>query len=238
MSGTLFVGTSGFAYPEWKGVFYPEGLPNTGMLDHYARQLPSVEINYTFRRYPAERTLERWASQTPEGFRFTLKANQRITHSRRLADADEAVSLFLDRARLLGERLGPILYQCPPNLRFDRSLIESFLAHLPPVPLAAMEFRHESWGEARDILTGHGVAWCVADTDERVGGELGAGPFAYARLRKDEYADEELSEWARRIRGALDDGRDVYCYMKHEGPEGPGRALRLRELVWASADPG
>lgn len=235
MSGTLYAGTSGFAYPEWKGVFYPEGLSDSEMLSYYARLLPSVEINYTFRRLPAEKTLARWVSQSPEGFRFALKASQRITHFRRLAGADESVSTFLDRARLLGDRLGPILFQCPPTLEYDRGLIESFLAYLPPTFRSAMEFRHPSWVEARGLLEEHGVAWCVADVDEGGIGalELGSAPFAYVRLRRDEYGEEDLSTWAKRVRTTLDEGRDAYVFMKHEGGEAPGRALRLRELVEA-----
>lgn len=232
MSGTLYLGTSGFAYAEWKGEFYPEGLKDREMLSYYATRFPSVEINYTFRRQPAEKTLTTWKDETPEGFRFALKAHQRITHRLRLAGADESVSFFLDRVRLLGDRLGPILFQCPPSLRFDRSLIESFLAYLPPIAQYAMEFRHPSWEEARDVLAAQGVAWCTAETDERAAEKDSWEPFGYLRLRKERYTDDELKAWAGRIGKALADGRDVFCYFKHEEDTvGVRHADRLAELM-------
>jgi uncharacterized protein YecE (DUF72 family) len=235
MTGTLYLGTSGFAYDGWKhGVFYPEGLKNREMLSYYASRFPSVEINYTFRRFPTEKTLTTWREQTPEHFRFSLKANQRITHSRRLADADEDVRDFITVARVLGDRLGTVLYQCPPTLKYDRGLIEAFVGYLPPQPLAAMEFRHPSWREARDLLLEQGVAWCVAETDEQDPGpdDLSWEPFGFLRLRKTEYPDEELEGWAERIGPALAAGHDVYCYLKHED-EGasPKMAERLEAML-------
>ncbi len=232
MSGTLHLGTSGFAYDAWKGVFYPDGTKDAGMLAYYASRFPSVEINYTFRRLPSEKTLLSWREQVPEGFAFTLKASQRITHTLRLRDADEAVGVFLERARLLGDRLGVILFQCPPSLKFDRGLIESFLAHLPPIARYAMEFRHPSWEEARSLLSDNGVAWCAAETDEKEAGEPSWAPFGYLRLRRVDYTDEELRAWADRIGPALSVGRDVYCYFKHE-EEGaaPAFADRLRAAL-------
>ncbi|MGH2662158.1 MAG: DUF72 domain-containing protein [Actinomycetota bacterium] len=235
MGGTLYLGTSGFGYPEWKGDFYPEDLKDTNMLSYYAGRFPSVEINYTFRRSPSPKTLETWAQRTGPQFRFALKAHGRITHTRRLADADELVSDFLDRARTLGERLGPILFQCPPTLRYDRGLIESFLAYLPPTFRYAMEFRHESWTEARDLLTEQGVAWCFAAMDQTAGDPVLSEPFVYLRLRRDEYDDDSLGKWAARIEEALADGRDVYAYFKHEeGTAAPRHATRLRELLGQS----
>ncbi|MBI2238301.1 MAG: DUF72 domain-containing protein [Actinobacteria bacterium] len=232
MSGTLYLGTSGFAYDEWKhGVFYPEGLKNREMLGYYASRFRSVEINYTFRRNPSEKTLLTWREQSPEGFVFALKANQQITHVQRLEDADPAVSFFLDRARVLGDRLGPILFQCPSSLRYDRQLIERFLGGLPPMR-AAMEFRHPSWEESRDLLADQGVAWCSAETDEKEPGALSWEPFGFLRLRKTRYTDDELKSWAERIGPALRAGHDVYCYFKHEEHgDAPGFALRLGELV-------
>jgi uncharacterized protein YecE (DUF72 family) len=231
MAGTFYVGTSGFAYKDWKGSFYPADLKDADMLSHYARRLSSVEINYTFRRLPEESTLTRWREETPDEFRLALKASQRITHWARLQGADEAVSTFLDRARILGERLGPILFQCPPTLKYDRGLIEAFLAYLPPTFRYAMEFRHPSWEEARDLLAEQGVAWCTAETEEKDAGPFSPDSFGYLRLRKDEYGDDELGAWAGKIREGLDAGRDVYCYIKHEGREAAARATRLAELV-------
>ena len=141
---------------------------------------------------------------------FTLKANQRITHFKRLRDTDDDVRDFLDRAKVLGDRLGCVLFQCPPNLHYDRELIERFVGYLPPGPPAfAMEFRHASWNEAKDLLRDQGIAWCVAETDERdpKPEELSWEPVGYLRLRKTEYGDDELREWAGRIQPALDVGR-------------------------------
>ena len=166
--GELYLGTSGFAYDEWKGPFYPPTLKAREMLPFYASRFRSVEVNYTFRQQPAETTLVAWREATPEGFLFTLKAHQRITHWMRLAGADEAVSTMLDRFALLRERLGPILFQCPPNLSFDRSLIERFLGFLPPTYRYAFEFRHPSWDEARDLLRAQGAAWCTSEVGRRL----------------------------------------------------------------------
>ena len=169
VTGSFYLGTSGFAYDGWKhDVFYPEGLKNREMLSYYSSQLNSVEINYTFRRFPTKNSLTTWREQAADGFVFTLKANQRITHSRRLKDADDDVRDFLDLAKLLGDRLGCVLFQCPPNLQYDRTLIEQFVGFLPPgPPRFAMEFRHPSWVEARDLLRDQGIAWCVAQTDDK-----------------------------------------------------------------------
>lgn len=227
-----YVGTSGFAYQEWVGPFYPEGTRAAEMLSRYAERLPAVEINYTFRRSPAPTTLAAWADRTPASFRFALKAHQRITHTLRLAGADEAVGAFLERVRALGDRLGPILFQCPPSLRYDRRLLEGFVGYLPPTFRYAMEFRHPSWEEARDLLVEQGVAWCVAETDERAGGDPVAEPFGYLRLRRETYAQEELAGWARWIREQVDAGRDVYAFLKHEEQAvGPRHAQRLAALV-------
>jgi len=205
-------------------------------LPFYAGRFGSVEINYTFRQQPAEKTLTAWREATPEGFLITLKGHQRITHWLRLANADESVANFLDRAKTLGSRLGAILFQCPPNLLFDRGLIENFLGFLPPMYRYAFEFRHPSWVQARDILAEQGAAWCLAETDEKPIPEepIPAEPFAYLRLRKEAYADDELEVWAKRIAQALDQDRDVFCYFKHEEKgAGPIFAERLGAIVGA-----
>lgn len=226
----LYVGTSGFAYDEWRGSFYPEGLKRDAYLEHYATRFPAVEINYTFRRFPSPRTLQRWRGQAGEGFRFVLKAPGRITHARRLRDTDEDVRSFLELARLLGERLGPILFQCPPNLPYDESLLAAFLGYLPHDVRVAFEFRHASWEEAKPLLASQGAAWVDSETDERSVDGIATGPFAYLRLRKDDYSEEELEAWADRVAEAVGAGRDVYCFLKHER-EAFRRADRLRVLV-------
>jgi len=234
MGGTLYLGTSGFAYGEWKGPFYPADLKQKDMLRFYSGRFSSVEINYTFRQQAAEKTLASWRDSTPDAFMITLKAHQRITHWLRLANADESVATFLDRAKTLGPRLGAILFQCPPNLPFDRGLIENFLGFLPPMYRYAFEFRHPSWTQAREILAQQGAAWCVAETDESpvVDNSIPDEPFAYLRLRKLEYSDDDVEVWAKRVAGILGQGRDVFCYFKHEEKgAGPIFAERLGNLV-------
>jgi uncharacterized protein YecE (DUF72 family) len=241
MAGTLHLGTSGFAYPEWKGTFYPPKIRQKDMLAFYAERFDSVEINYTFRKEPTEEVLASWAEATPEDFLFTLKAHQRVTHWLRLSGAAEATATFLQDARLLGPKLGAVLFQCPPNLLFDLELITAFLDILPTGIRYAFEFRHPSWTAARDMLTAHRAAWCVADTDEHPAplDPLTAEPFSYLRLRKLEYPDQELRAWAARIADVLAKGSDVFCYFKHEDKAaGPRFAARLRELMGSSKEGG
>jgi uncharacterized protein YecE (DUF72 family)/dihydrofolate reductase len=236
MAGRFYLGTSGFAYEEWrKGVFYPEELKKDDMLDYYSTQLSSVEINYTFRRFPSEKTVEKWKTKAAPGFVFTLKANQRITHWKKLEDVGEDVRDFVARGKLLGDRFGCVLFQCPPSLKYDATLLDGFVATLPAGgPSYAMEFRHDSWSEARDRLLDAGVGWCVAETDENdpKPEDLSWEPVGYLRLRKTEYADEELREWAGRIQPALDGGTTIFCYFKHED-EGasPKMAKRLEAML-------
>jgi uncharacterized protein YecE (DUF72 family) len=236
MDGRFYLGTSGFAYDEWRhGVFYPEGLKKDDMLDYYSSQLTSVEVNYTFRRLPSEKTIERWRDRARPGFVFTLKANQRITHWKRLEDVGDDVRDFVTTGRLLADRFGCVLFQCPPSLHYDAELLGRFLDTLPESgPSYAMEFRHPSWAEGRDALLERGVAWCVAETDDKdpKPEDLSWEPVGYLRLRKTEYTDDELATWAERIRPALDAGGTVFTYFKHED-EGasPKMAKRLESML-------
>ncbi|MGH2687230.1 MAG: DUF72 domain-containing protein [Actinomycetota bacterium] len=234
MAGTLYTGTSGYVFDQWKGVFYPEGLSPKRWLTWYASVLPSVEINYTFRRVPSEDVVARWRDQTPPHFRFTLKAHQRITHYRRLEGAGEYVDELVRAAAPLGERLGIILFQLPPNLKYEADRLAGFLRELPSGPRYAMEFRHDSWyaPEVDEALAAHGVARCGADTDAVA---LEAIPVTaghvYLRFRREAYTDRSIASWRRRIRPLLAEGRDVFCYFKHEdGGKGPvwARALQIR----------
>ena len=228
----LFTGTSGFAYKEWKGSFYPEDIRPRQMLPFYASRFDSVEINYTFRKVPSERTMASWHSAVPPRFVFSLKANSRITHTLRLRGAAGEVREFLRLAGLLREHLGVVLFQCPPNLEFDEGMLSSFLEGLPQGQRYAMEFRHSSWEAARELLTARGVAWCTGETADQPVKRESWDPFGYLRLRKERYSDKELAGWAARIRGALDQERDVFCYIKHEeGGIGSEYAARLRELL-------
>lgn len=237
--GRLLVGTSGFAYKQWIGTFYPEGTKQAALLEAYGRLLPSVEINYTFQRLPSAKSIAGWLAQTPEDFVFTLKANRRMTHFQRLVDVDEALRAFLDSCSGLGARLGPILFQCPPNLPFRAEVLDGFLGSLvkmtPTGQRYALEMRHPTWAtqEVYDKLRSAGVAWVVADTDDCDAEFLQTSDrFAYVRLRKAEYSPAALKAWARRIRSAVAAGTDVAVYFKHEETaKGAQMAVRLRELV-------
>lgn len=241
--GRLFVGTSGFAYKEWVGPFYPEKTSAAKMLPYYAGVFPSVEVNYTFRRLPAATTLEKWVAQTRPGFAFTCKANQGITHFARLVDVDERLERFLRALDPLGDRLGPVFFQCPPNLQYDPDVLDGFLTTLARHATGAsgnalrfaMEFRHPSFdgAEVREKLAAAGVAWCAADTEAHDAALLQTAPdFAYVRLRKAGYDQDALTGWARQIAPALDAGADVYAYLKHEdSATGPRDAAALRALA-------
>jgi uncharacterized protein YecE (DUF72 family) len=231
----LWVGTSGFAYKEWKGRFYPEDLSDKEMLAHYASRLPAVEINNTFYRMPSEKLLLGWAAQVPERFRFSIKASRRITHQKKLAGADEETEYLLRTVSVLADRMGPVLFQLPPFLRKDDGLLVSFLDLLPPTVPAAFEFRHASWLDdaTLDRLAARGVALCVAETEDGLDApRLGTAGWGYLRLRRTDYAEEDLAAWAERI---ADQGwSNAYVFFKHEDEaEGPRFAERFLELAGA-----
>ena len=225
MAGRLFLGTSGFAYPEWKGDFYPADIRPDAMLAFYAQRFSSVEINYTFQRSLSEKTIAKWLAETPESFVFSLKAHRSITHNMRLKpEAADPLAEFLTSIAPMGDRAGAVLFQCPPNFKADLERIREFLTLLPEGRRYAFEFRHESCRDDSVLaaLSERGVAWCVADTDEYEAPFVRTAPgFTYLRLRKTVYDDEALSRWAKQIGEATADGSDVYCYLKHED-EGRG----------------
>ena len=228
----LRTGTSGFSYKEWRGTFYPEKLPPARMLEHYSRTLSSVEINSTFYRLPRVETLEKWASQTPPSFSFVLKASRRITHMKRLRDAEEPLE-YLTRTATdgLGDRMGPILFQLPPFLRADVVRLREFLALLPANVRAAFEFRHESWqsDEVYQALADAAAALVIADTGDGEPPVVGTAPFGYARLRRPGYSRAELEGWAAALRRAR--WREAFVFFKHEDEgAGPRMAMRFGEL--------
>src|SRR5712692_9776474 len=186
----LHVGTSGYSYKEWKGNFYPEKLPAKEMLSYYASRLPAVEINNTFYRLPQASMLENWKAQVPAGFRFSLKASQRITHFKRLKNAGDETAYLLKTASVLGERLGVVLFQLPPNMKKDAERLKCFIELLPAEVRAAFEFRHESWfdDEVLGLLRDREHALVVSDTDERPLSEIvSTAPWGYLRLRRTAY---------------------------------------------------
>lgn len=214
----LWVGTSGYAYPEWRGGFYPEKMPTTKMLPYYAGRFATVEINNTFYRMPNAKLLEGWSAATPERFKLTLKAPQRITHQARLKDCAEDVRYFLEVAATLGPKLGAVLFQLPPYLRKDLGLLDAFLEPLPAGLCAAFEFRHKSWLE-EDVYTrlkAKDLALCVADSENfSTPVEITAG-YAYFRLRDEGYTPADIERWAQTIRDETVGCSEVFVYFKHE----------------------
>ncbi|HYR88853.1 MAG TPA: DUF72 domain-containing protein [Terriglobia bacterium] len=227
---SIWLGTSGFSYKEWKPVFYPQDLSDKQFLLYYATKLNSVEIDYTFYRMPNAKTIEAWRNATPENFRFTLKASQQITHRERLKIPSEALEYFLSVVPGLESRLGMILYQLPPFFKCDAQKLETFLSVLPRGIAAAFEFRHDSWfnDDVYRLLRKHNIALCIHDADDHTTPmELTAG-FTYVRLRRSEYSPEQRLEWQRRIRGWADQGTDVFAYIKHEdNPDAPLIAMEF-----------
>ena len=228
----LCVGTSGWAYPEWKPGFYPADLPRTRFLDHYARSLTACEINATFYRTQTPETFGRWARATPVGFRFAAKAHRRLTHSGfPLNDAGRAfLASFLDSLAPLGERLGPILLQFPPHRRRDDAALDDLVAALPDGHTFAFEFRDQSWNDPdiADRIARAGGTVCLSETTGHVADALPPGPFAYARLRHDRYTDAARRGWRDLLRREAST-RDVYAFVKHEGgpPDDPFAGVGL-----------
>jgi uncharacterized protein YecE (DUF72 family) len=231
MTASVRIGASGFSYKEWLGRFYPPKMPGTKMLGYYAERLPTVEINYTFRAMPRRTMLEGWAAKTPAHFRFALKAPQRITHFARLR-ADETLDYFIETAHALGGRLGPVLFQLPPDLARDDALLADFIAQIDRRVQAAFEFRHSSWFAAPVLETMRlgGAALCVAETERLVSPIEATAPHVYLRLRKENYDDASLGEWARQIRRLAAAVNEIFIYFKHEAAA-PELATRLQTLI-------
>jgi len=229
----LFAGTSGFAYPQWKPRFYPEELPQKKFLEYYSSRLNCVEINYTFRRLPAAATLESWVTVTPPDFLFALKAHMRLTHVLRLRNAEEFTQLFfraIDPLRS-ARRLGPVLFQLPPQFRCDTAVLAEFLPLLPSDIRCAFEFRHESWlnDAIYKLLEKHNACLCLAESEELEVPKVITADFVYFRLRKPEYTPADLREIAARTKTLLEQGKDLFVFFKHEDtPEG---ALYAEQLL-------
>jgi uncharacterized protein YecE (DUF72 family) len=221
----IWVGTSGYNYPEWKGSFYPEKLSATKMLPYYAERFPTVEINYTFYRTPNAKILDGWNLATPERFKLTLKAPKRITHDARLKDCGDLLRYFCTTAATLGPKLGVLLFQLPPFLKKDLALLDAFLDELPPGVWAAFEFRHASWldDEVYARLKARNLALCVADSERLKTPVTTTADYGYFRLRDEGYTPDDLGRWAQTIRERTSSCSDVFVYFKHEeagkGPE-------------------
>jgi uncharacterized protein YecE (DUF72 family) len=232
----LYAGTSGWAYPSWKPEFYPPKLPQRSFLQYYATQLNAVEVNFTFRQLVKETTAQKWIAETPAGFRFSVKAHQVITHIKRLKKTEDFIPRFLSTIEPLAQagKLGPVLFQLPPNLKADAQLLEEFLAALPRGVASAFEFRHTSWftDEIFALLKSCNRALCVAETEERVTPDVVTADFCYYRYRKPSYTPEERQAMVNRIQEHRSQGRDVFAYFKHEEtPEGALYAADIFKTV-------
>jgi len=231
----VHVGTSGYNYPEWKGTFYPDKLPAAKMLAYYVERFSTVEINATFYRMPNAKTVAGWATTAPGGFTYVLKAPQRITHFARLRNVDEPLRYFCDTARGLGDKLGPLLFQLPPNFKKASERLGELLSLVPVGLRVAFEFRHESWfdEEVFALLRTYNAALCVADTEEGSTPAVATADFGYLRLRAVEYSDADLKRWLETIERVGAGWRDAFVFFKHEdsgtGPALARRFVALRE---------
>ncbi len=230
----IWVGTSGYNYPEWRGSFYPEKLATTKMLAFYAERLATVEINYTFYRSPKPDILSGWSRQTPARFRFTLKAPKRITHDARLRDCAQSLQYFLETAGTLGPKLGMLLFQLPPFFKKDLALLDAFLDLFPPDVRAAFEFRNASWltGEVFERLKARNLTLCVADSEKMSTPVEITADHGYFRLRDEGYTPRDIERWARTIEEKTSRCRDVFVYFKHEeAGKGPQFARLLLDAL-------
>ncbi len=229
----LYAGTSGWAYPSWKPDFYPQKLAQTKFLQYYSTQLNAVEVNFTFRQLLKETTAQKWIAETPAAFKLSVKAHQVITHIKRLKKTEDFLPRFLANIEPLAQagKLGPLLFQLPPNLKADAALLEEFLITLPRAVPSAFEFRHESWfaDEIFELLKKHNRAVCVAETDERTTPDVVTSDFNYYRYRKPSYTGDERAAMVSRLRDHLAEGRNVFAYFKHE--ETPQGALYAVEVL-------
>lgn len=234
----IHVGTSGFGYEEWKRRFYPENISSRDMLRFYSEHLKSVEINNTFYHMPTEAILQSWAEQVPRDFVFAFKAPQIITHLKRLRNVGEETEyLFRTLSSILGNKLGPVLFQFPKSFRADKPALEDFLSVIPAHIPCAFEFRNPSWLDAEilDLLRERGCSLCIADTDENPTNEIiNTAQWGYLRLRRSDYTDADLSRWVERTLSQK--WKRAFVFFKHEEEaKGPELAMRFHELACSRA---
>ena len=220
----VYAGTSGYSYKEWKGSFYPEDSKPDGWLAYYATRLPCVEINNTFYRLPRKEMIRSWESSVPASFRFVVKATQRITHFKRLLGVDDEIEYLFTNLELLGDKLGPVLFQLPPNFKKDLPRLQQFLMQLPRSRRVSIQFSHPSWHEP-DVfaaLRGENIAFCTTDDPEKESPLESTADWGYLRLRREEYTPAELDDWAARL--APLGWKDAFVFFKHK-EAAPERAL-------------
>ncbi len=232
----IAIGTSGYSFPEWKGVFYPKDLPASDMLHYYAGKFPTVEINNTFYRMPKEGVVAEWAAAVPDGFRFSLKASQRITHHQRLKEVDSLMEYLLRASTALGDKRGPTLFQLPPNMKRDDDRLGAFLALLPQRWRATVEFRHPSWfaEEVYTLLRQHDVALCVAESEDMTTPLVSTASYGYLRLHRPAYASDELDRWSKQIKEQS--WNETFVYFKHDADTaGPALATEFASRMQGRA---
>ena len=221
----LWIGTSGFQYAEWKGTFYPETMPTAKMLPYYAERLSTTEINYSFHRIPSAKTIEGWYQATPERFRFSLKAPQKVTHFAKLRNCGDTLRYFHQVICDLVKKLGCVLFQLPPALKKDAALLETFLVDVPDGMRCAFEFRDPSWfdDEIYALLRSKNLALCIADSEKLATPDVATADYGYLRLRREDYQDSDVVRWSEAIKAHESAWSDAFVYFKHEesgiGPE-------------------
>ena len=234
------VGTSGFQYPAWRGTFYPEKFPPAKMLQFYAERFPTTEINYTFYRIPNSKTMGGWDSATPEHFRFGLKAPQKVTHIARLRNCEELLDIFQRVVSGLGSKLGPVLFQLPPNFKRDAALLNEFLNSVPAGIRVAFEFRHSSWFEDEIFahLQNHNAALCIAESSDLTTPSIATTDFGYLRLRREDYETADIVRWAKFMEAQKERWGHAFVYFKHEeAGKGPQFARMLLDSLGVAPAP-
>jgi uncharacterized protein YecE (DUF72 family) len=224
MAEMLHVGTSGWHYDHWQGPFYPEDLDSEGWLAYYAGHLTTVELNNSFYKLPEVETLRNWRATTPQGYLFAVKASRYITHMKKLKDPDEPVTQFLGRMDELGEKLGPILFQLPPNWSLNAERMHAFLEALPGGYRFAFEFRDPSWFEARiyEMLAAYNAAFCIYQLAGRLSPREVTADWVYVRLHgpgdayQGKYGAETLAGWLGAFSTWIGQGKQVYCYFDND----------------------
>ena len=232
-----WIGTSGFQYAEWKGNFYPEDLSTAKMLPYYAARFATTEINYTFHRIPSAKTIDGWCKATPDRFKFSLKAPQKVTHFAKLRNCGDTLRYFYQVIADLETKLGVVLFQLPPAMKKDAALLASFLEECPPTLRTAFEFRHESWldDEVFALLKGKNVALCIAESEKLATPIVSTADYGYLRLRREDYTEVDVKRWAEAIEAKNDVWSDVFVYFKHEeSGTGPKLAAQLTEMLGQS----
>ncbi|MGI9087891.1 MAG: DUF72 domain-containing protein [Chthoniobacterales bacterium] len=214
----LWIGTSGFQYAEWKGTFYPEDLSTAKMLPYYAARLTTTEINYSFHRIPSAKTIEGWYKATPEHFKFSLKAPQKITHWAKLRNCGDNLRFFHQVICDLEKKLGCVLFQLPPTLKKDGALLKDFLADIPEGMQAAFEFRDPSWfdDEIYALLRSKNLALCIADSEKLATPLIVTASYGYLRLRREDYQDADVARWSEIIKSKASEWSEAFVYFKHE----------------------